>query len=56
MALITLSVKNSAKREMPDVTICDEVIALAIAVEQSDTDGILQLDKFLTQRVIKAKK
>jgi hypothetical protein len=52
--LFTFSVNNPVKREMPDVPICDEGIAPAIAEEQSGTDGVSQLTGLLTQKVNKA--
>jgi hypothetical protein len=36
---------------MPDVPICDGVIASAMTEEQSGADGVSQLTEFLTQKV-----
>jgi hypothetical protein len=49
------SVKNPDKREMPDVPICDDAIASAMAEEQSGTSSVSQLTEFLTEEVKKAK-
>ncbi len=45
-ALFTFSVKKQVLREMPDVLICDEGIALAISEEQSSAGGVSQLTEF----------
>lgn len=52
--LFHFSEKKRFKQEMPDGLICDDGIALAIAVEKISSDGVAQWISFLIQ-MIKAK-
>ena len=53
-ALFTFPDRISIRREAPDIGDCDEGIAIAIAEEQSPTDGGLAADRKLTEKVNKA--
>jgi hypothetical protein len=56
VGLFTCSVKKLGKREMPDVSICDDAIASAMAEKQRGANGVSQLTPFLPQQVNEAAK